>query len=234
MAGGRIYQYKRKKPTEVVVVKKKRARRRGTLSIPRNPISNSMIVKMRYVERFTLNPSATAADVYLFIANSIYDPNQTGTGHQPLGHDQWKNFYQHYSVLGSKLTLKAVSAGTTGGLTGSNPVGIHIVDDTSNVSTLDTIMEQGNGTIGILPNANAGCLKLSKTFSTKKYFNRTDVKDCSELRATFEAHPTELAYYRIAAEPFDSSGTSTPYAILCQVVIDYTVLLTEPKELSQS
>jgi hypothetical protein len=41
---------------------------------------------------------------YQFRVNSIFDPNYTGTGHQPLGHDQWATFYNRYRVR--KMTYR--------------------------------------------------------------------------------------------------------------------------------
>lgn len=45
----------------------------------------------------------------------MYDPDLTGTGHQPTGHDQWANFYKRYLVFGSKCKIKVIqnSTGTT-------------------------------------------------------------------------------------------------------------------------
>lgn len=37
--------------------------------------------------------------------NSIFDPNRTGTGHQPYGFDQLATFYNRYYVTGSKMTV---------------------------------------------------------------------------------------------------------------------------------
>lgn len=36
--------------------------------------------------------------VYQFRANSIFDPDYTGVGHQPRGHDQYANFFRTYRV----------------------------------------------------------------------------------------------------------------------------------------
>ena len=37
--------------------------------------------------------------------NSLFDPNRTGTGHQPYGFDQLSTFYNRYYVTGSKMTV---------------------------------------------------------------------------------------------------------------------------------
>ena len=36
--------------------------------------------------------------------NSLFDPDFTGTGHQPYYFDQFATIYQRYTVIGSKLT----------------------------------------------------------------------------------------------------------------------------------
>ena len=38
--------------------------------------------------------------------NSLFDPDQTGTGHQPYYFDQFAALYNRYTVLGSKLTAE--------------------------------------------------------------------------------------------------------------------------------
>lgn len=48
---------------------------------------------------------STAASSYaekVFRLNSMYDPDYSGVGSQPLGYDQWTAFYQRYKVLGVK------------------------------------------------------------------------------------------------------------------------------------
>jgi hypothetical protein len=45
--------------------------------------------------------------------NSLFDPNQTGVGHQPYGFDQLSSFYQQYIVHSFKVTLLANTIGST-------------------------------------------------------------------------------------------------------------------------
>ena len=54
---------------------------------------------LRYHESFSLNPgTAGVPSFYTFRANSCYDPNYTGTGHQPRGYDQIMSMYQYLAV----------------------------------------------------------------------------------------------------------------------------------------
>jgi len=61
-----------------------------------NPIAQRYICKMKYAE--TVNTTG-AGGFYQFSLNSIFDPNLTGTGHQPYGHDTLATLYNRYRVI---------------------------------------------------------------------------------------------------------------------------------------
>jgi hypothetical protein len=61
-------------------------------------VPNELFIKLHYVEQFTLNAALTSTDNYVFRANSLFDPNYTGSGHQPYGYDQWTTFYTGWVV----------------------------------------------------------------------------------------------------------------------------------------
>lgn len=91
--------------------------------------------------------------------NSIFDPDFTGTGHQPLYHDQFDNFYKRYSVLGAKLkaTFSALpSAIATAQPSGPMICGVTADDDGSTSSTLSTLMETNTTHSTFLCNQNGG------------------------------------------------------------------------------
>jgi len=54
---------------------------------------------MRYSDTITLNPGTAAITSHVFRVNSIFDPDLTGTGHQPLLHDEYDGIYSEYRVL---------------------------------------------------------------------------------------------------------------------------------------
>jgi hypothetical protein len=51
----------------------------------------------------------------VYRGNSVYDPDYTGAGHQPLYFDQYMGIYERYRVLGAKIVVKVVnnSAGSS-------------------------------------------------------------------------------------------------------------------------
>jgi len=68
-------------------------------------------VSFNYVE--TLSPTPTIFGVYSFMVNSLYDPNYSGTGHQPSGFDALAALYKHYIVLKATVTVRAINTSTT-------------------------------------------------------------------------------------------------------------------------
>lgn len=62
------------------------------------PFAPRYITKQKYFENFILSPTAGSSSIYQFNLNSIYDPNESGTGHQPMGTDQLQPLYSKYRV----------------------------------------------------------------------------------------------------------------------------------------
>lgn len=73
-----------------------------------NPMAPHMKVKMNYVQVKNIS-IAGPRGLILFRCASIFDPDFSGTGHQPLGHDQWATFYQRYRVYGMSYEIRATN-----------------------------------------------------------------------------------------------------------------------------
>lgn len=61
--------------------------------------------KLQYCDVIQLGASAGSPAVWQFRMTSLFDPDYTGTGHQPQWFDQLAGVYQAYRVLGSKITV---------------------------------------------------------------------------------------------------------------------------------
>lgn len=86
-------------------------------SVPRNPRYNCAIppqlnVCLKYVTRILLNPTSGTADNYQFRMNSLFDPDLTGTGHQPAGYDQIATLYNRWLVTKCSIQVTAWPAQT--------------------------------------------------------------------------------------------------------------------------
>ena len=105
-------------PPKLKNTRVKRSRQNARKSNPYKSIVPSRIVRtrcgfpdtlqttLRYQETLSLSSSSGALFGYVYNLNGLYDPNHTGTGHQPLYFDQLMTIYNHYIVIGAKITVK--------------------------------------------------------------------------------------------------------------------------------
>lgn len=55
-------------------------------------------VRLRYSEMYTLTAAGTVGNYWGFRINSLYDPDYSFGGHQPMGRDQWAALYNEYRI----------------------------------------------------------------------------------------------------------------------------------------
>lgn len=196
--------------------------------IRKSPVPTKMFTKLRYCENITLNPGAGGIDVKVYSANGCYDPYITGVGHQPRGFDELMALYDHYVVLGSKMTIDAAPGQGTPSI-----IGVNLIDNTSTLGNPNDYQEAGYCNSRLLAaGESAGTKKIVSTFSAKKFLGRSNVLSDPELKGSQTANPTEGAYYHIWTSPADSA--SDPSATSIIVRIDYLVALIEPNNPTQS
>ncbi len=221
--------------------RKSKRRRKSAMKNPRNQvvsmrtgIASRSIVKLRYCSTETLNPgvAGTVAN-HVYSANGLFDPNITGTGHQPMGFDQWMAFYNHYHVIGSKITVNFVSKGTTTVDENTYIVGVKVAPSTTLETSLSTVCENARTVFKPLTNSNAkGQTTVVRKFSAKKFFGRPSIISEDEFKGGTGTNPPEQAYFHIFAAPFDGTEDASPLEIF--VTLEYIAILTEPIQLGAS
>lgn len=74
--------------------------------------ADKTMVKLDYSS--FISPTGTAFPSFQICRlNGIFDPDFTGTGHQPYGYDQWKTFYNKSTVFASSIKVR-VSCNSAG------------------------------------------------------------------------------------------------------------------------
>lgn len=192
-------------------------------------------VKLKYVDNVNLDAGVATLASHIFRANSVFDPNQTGVGHQPLGFDQWSVFYNHYVVVGAQIKARFHSFSNTTGHSGFNINGIFLSDDTTFSNNPQVLLEQGLTRARYQnPNPSSQAVQtVTKNFSAKKFFNITNITDnVDRLGANVSSNPLEQAYFVVYTGNVDSTVDNTIQSVL--VEITYIVIFSEPKELPQS
>lgn len=78
-----------------------------------------MSATLKYVDFYTLDPGS-ANDSYVFALNGLYDPNVTGSGHQPSNFDLLMTAYVKYCVHTCKVQMAVDNDGPSqeGAVTG--------------------------------------------------------------------------------------------------------------------
>lgn len=196
----------------------------------------TMYCELKYVQTCTLTPSTGSMGIHRFRANSIYDPDLTGTGHQPMFRDQMADLYNHYIVLGSTMEAVIWTEDITTHYV--SVVGISQVDDA--VTTLTSViqlLEQNTTRYKLMRNSALSgektMVKCRSNWSCKKWFGLKDpIDDKGEYGAAMTASPTDEALFLIFANYPDMTTEVPP--LKCLVTIKYFVQLSEPKEVAQS
>jgi len=210
-------------------VAKRRNNPNRTLRVNGSPIANSTIVTLKFCDTLSFNPTtAGVIESQLIRANDCYDPLYATGGHQPMGFDQWMEFYNHFQVLSSHITayFAVLSSDST-----RNDVfgGIYLDDDATTITSMNEIMEQSNSSWKPVPvSGNGIARKLSKRFNSKTFFKGWKSPD--SLRGNSGASPSEQAFFHVWA----CGAASDCPAITVQIVTMYRIILTEPRSIQQS
>lgn len=182
---------------------------------------------MRYVSQCTLAPQAGGLAVgHVFSMNGLYDPDYTGTGHQPLGYDQYMNFYHHYTVTHAKIkvTFLANASAAQGLVYLSRNSGVAVI------TARDDLAEQPSTKLApIQKDGAAKQIVLTDSVNLSTLLGQNVLNEDNNAGA-IASNPVEGYYWHVSAASFDGNIGST----VAVVEIDYKVVLHEPKDLAGS
>jgi hypothetical protein len=183
-------------------------------------------VTLNYCDYDKMTASTGVLAKYQFRLNSCFDPDFTGTGHQPMGFDQWAAYYNHYVVESVDYEVQLAPTGTVYTYTAT-----YISDDTTVPLNYSEIQELGGVVAMGVPYASVNTHIFKGTVNIGKFFNRENIASDNELRALTTANPTEIAYLSIYASNADIvTGQEFYFAIK----LAYKVRFMEPKDLAPS
>lgn len=197
-----------------------------------SPFPKTMKLMHRYVEQeLTLDPASIVLADYVFSANGLYDPNVTGVGHQPIGFDQMIAIYNHYCVIGSKITVNWIMVDTTA--TESATVGITLTDSNTALTDAERVIENGHCVYTVITNEGGSKdqAQLTLKASPAKFLGRFNPMSEDNMKGSSGANPQEQCYFHVFANSFAGADLT---AIRMMVKIEYIAVWLEPKQLVQS
>lgn len=213
-----------KRPRWMRTKPKKNRRRRGVKVLGGlQPIPQRQIVKMKYAQN--INTSVANAYNYKFNLNSIYDPDFTGGGHQPYGHDQFQALYNRYRVISCSYVVTGYS-GSTGICYGVLPGNEQIT-----ATTLAELRENPRARF-ITQYPGGSTTKLTGKVYLPSLMGRTKTQYMADDRyqSIFGASPQETAFLNVTGLDLSEAGASINWTI----TLTYTVEVFDVKPLAQS
>lgn len=197
------------------------------LPVPRpqiNFLPSTRKVTLRYAQKFSIVSNVAQASTHIFRANDMYDPDFSGVGHQPRGFDQLMAMYDHFTVVGAKITIMTAQPGT------SAIVGISLQDDATSTTDPENLLETrpDDSVIGVVA-AGAEALSLSLGYSQRKFFGVSGIDD--KYQGSKVSSPQEGAYFHVWQAAINDTSSNTSHYV---AVIDYIALLSEPQQPTKS
>lgn len=195
-------------------------------------------VKLEYVETIILSSDSSGAlqgytgSEYVWNLNSLYDPNQTGTGHQPYGFDQLKLLYQLYTVYGAHIDITVSNPSADGAVffmsvQASNP-------NYSLSSQYQDVIWEKNRAEGFPINNTGSQVKRIKRYypihKIEKVLKQKVLLD-DQYSSNITSSPVLVPVVRVALA--NSTSTATLTAV-CTMKLTYYTMFGEPFILSQS
>lgn len=224
-----------RKVTKITVGKRKGkmqvvSTKRYTVNVNKalQPIPQRYICNMKYTEAFTpINSSGQT--VFRLNLNSIYDPNRTGLGHQPYGHDTFQSLYNRYRVISVRYIVSAVSSN------GSNlQIATLPCNEEFSAPSISDYRENPRGKY-VLQVPGSPVKVIKGKISLPSLTGRTKAQYMADDRyqAQFGASPSELMVLNCNAQHIDESLVTATGATF-NITLVYRVELFDPKNLAQS
>lgn len=201
----------------------KQVRSPSTQRLGRRAIASQTERTLVYTEVVSMSLSSGSGN-YMFSCNSLYDPNHTGIGAQPLYFDQLMTLYNHYVVVSSRITLNVADTSNRNVL-----VALYVDDDTS-IESVAGVAAQRPGSKYKFKNFGAIGGDTLTTGWNARYTFGGDPLAKAELRGTHSASPSEQSYFTIVAK--DQTLSSDPLQFF--VKLEYKAVFSELKTVANS
>jgi len=193
------------------------------------PFANRYICKLKYATTISTNTVGNVGQ-YVMNLNSLWDPDRTGTGHQPYGFDNLANLYNRYRVIATGWRVQQPSFSTS-----SSIITAGISSNDPNISWADTgVMLENPRTKYITQNGGAPAETLRGKIYLPKLVGRSKTQYMADdqYQATVLASPLE--FMGLYLQTFSGSTGLPLGGVALQVVLEYTVEFFDSKHVVQS
>lgn len=160
---------------------------------------SNLPVTLHYSTRVALNPGVGGlVNSYVFRLSSIHDPDFTGVGHQPVGHDELAALYERYQVWKVDYHIEFANRSVSE----NQCVGYRCSDVSDTSTDRDVNIENGNGEWAMIGYNGNG----KKSFIGSVYPNNVhgvtykQYMSNDDYGANFGSNPNEEAFLVVYAD----------------------------------
>jgi hypothetical protein len=181
-----------------------------------------LMTTLRYHGTIILTSTAGALAQHGFRWNSIFDPDYTGTGHQPLYRDTYAAVYNHYAVVSARAHLTFAAESSTLAYTSVNTD-----DDTSPSTDLNVLAEQSHGMFFLMgsDSGNRGVYEVHTSWDCKKVLG-TDPYSSQSYKTAVGSNPTEVSFLWLSSGAAGGGNADTIVSVDLEFDVCFTELVT--------
>lgn len=218
---GGYYQKKRgpKKP----VYKRKRnygKKYSNAVSVPKKAelIADRYFAKLTFATSVNMSLSAGAPKIHVFRGNSMFDPDQSGAGAQPVGFDELSALYKSYRVIGSSIKATLLPPSEVVLQCGVCP----ILASGSPVADIDAMKGNAYGKYAVVCNRQPNQSTVTNYLSTEQALGlaKGTVKFDSDLGAVTTASPSTEWFWEVMCD-YAFTGDTSSYTTSGVIEITY-------------
>lgn len=186
-------------------------------------VSDRQRVNLKYTTIIApTNITTTGALSYVFRGNSVFDPDFSGTGGQPVNFDDYAALYNQYRVWQSSIKVHMMTT-----LSGTEPI-MWVLGPrhTSTAVTSATQMDYAaqpyaHSTLQNIYRTGASDTVWSGSMSTRKIqgLSAAEFEGRDDLTSLVSTNPTEVWFWHVTATNVDPSVTST-VCFMAELVYD--------------
>lgn len=175
-------------------------------------VADMLYVKLNYVDTIKISNASLPYFTYVFRGNSLFDPDFTGTGHQPLYYDQYSLLYARYRVLASSIKLDVINNSGNGTM-------YYVAEpntDTTGTTSVSVIYEQSRASAPKIVSIAARLGSRMKRYaSTRKVCGLTKSQLYDDTFAALTStNPGNVWYWNLLFESVDQSTEVIGYFII--------------------
>jgi len=179
---------------------------------------------LTYYDSSSIITGTSTNNAYVFAANGLYDPDITSTGHQPMGFDQMMAFYNHYTVLSTKI--RVIASNSSNALI--TMFGVSLSGTSTVTSSVQQLVEAGGLVSRLLGYVGQEGSKSTFVASVNiaAFQGVDDPLDDPNLRGDVASNPAELVYFHLNTwNPTSATQVTSTF----QVYLDFDVVFQEPR-----